>query len=145
MLGGRKMPIATPRRLVAALAVLMTLLPAMPVQAQVMTPNGWPVPSFFFSGTEQRAREACAEKRPECRASVRAQMEYEMAISLFIPWVLVGIAALGGLSYARVQEKKKQKARMLARAHHDPGKFRKLDADGNTPARKTDDDDEDNL
>ena len=85
-----------------------------------------------------------SQSRPECRASVRAQMDYEMSISLIVPWALLGLAVLGVLGWMQMQEKKKQKARLRARAHHDPGKFRKLDSE--REERKRDqDDDEDNL
>lgn len=109
-----------------------------------MKPNGWPLPGFLFSATEKRAREACAEERSECRAAVRAQMHYEMQISLVVPWLALGLAVLGRLMWGRVQEKKKAKARLLARSHHDPGKFRKLDRDDDERV-KTDDDDDNNL
>lgn len=112
-----------------------------PAAAQVIKPYGMPIPSFFFPAGERRAREACAEESPNCRASVRAQMEQEMAISLVIPWILLGAGVLLVLFYLRAEEKKKAKARELARRHHDPGAFRKLDRD-KTEKKKTDDDDD---
>ena len=121
---------------------LLSVATAPPVAAQIIKPYGMAVPSFFFSGTEQRAREACAENRPECRASVRAQMEHEMAISLVIPWVLLGIGVLVVLFSLRNAERKKVKAAEAARRHHDPGKFRKLDRE-KSEQRNTDEDAED--
>jgi len=100
---------------------------ATPAQAQVIKPGGIPIPAFFFSGAERRAREACAQELPNCRASVRAQMEQEMAISLTFPWIILGVGILAALFYLRKQEKEKLRARTLARAHHDPGAFKKLD------------------
>ncbi len=125
-------------------AVLLVLATAVPAQAQTMTKNGYALPGFLFSPGERRAREACAQGRPECRASVRAQMYYEMSISLIVPWALLGIAVLGVLGWMQMQEKKKQKARLRARAHHDPSKFRKLDSEREERTRNQDDD-EDNL
>ena len=95
----------------------------------------------FQKAGERRAREACAEESPNCRANVRAQMEQEMAISLILPWILLGAGVLIVLFYLRAEEKKKAKARELARRHHDPGAFRKLDRE-KTEKANTDDDDE---
>ncbi len=102
---------------------------APPAQAQIIKPQGLTIPGFFFSPAERRAREACAQERPECRTAVRAQMEQEMAISLALPWVLLGAAVLGVLFWLRGQEKKKQRASLAARARHEPGAFRKFDRD----------------
>ena len=113
---------------------------APPANAQVIKPYGIPIPSFFFSGVARRAREACAEERPECRASVRADMEQEKAVSLMLPWLLLGLAILGSLFGLRAQDKKKERARAAARRHHEPGAFRKLDQE---PKVRTNDPDED--
>jgi hypothetical protein len=94
--------------------------------APVIKPMGMPIPSFFFSTSEARQRNACADELPECRPSVRAQMEQEMAYSMILPWVLAGGGILIGLFYLRKQEKKKLKLRKAAQRHHDPSKFRKL-------------------
>ena len=98
------------------------------------------IPFFFFSPSEQRAREACANELPTCRSSVRAEMDHEMAISLIIPWALVGFGMIYVLIWLRAQEKKKQKAASAARARHSPGSFRKLDRDGKE--KKANDDEE---
>lgn len=116
-----------------------------PAHAQVIKPYGMPIPSFFFSAGERRARDACADNRPECRASVRAQMEQEMAISLVIPWVILAIGILIVLFYLREQERKKAKAAGIARSHHDPGAFRKLDREPRTKGNNADDDDVEDL
>ena len=92
----------------------------------VIKPMGMAIPSFFFSASEARQRNACANNLPECRPSIRAQMEQEMAYSMILPWVLVGVGILAALFYLRAQERKKQKQRLAARRHHDPNKFRKL-------------------
>jgi len=108
-------------------------------QAQIIKPGGVPIPSFFFPAGERRAREACAQELPTCRAAVRAQMEYEMAISLTIPWIILAVGVISVLMWLRAQEKKKAQARLLARAHHNPGAFRKLDRE----AKEKSNDDED--
>jgi len=128
-------------RTATLLLVLGVTGPASAGQA-VIKPYGMPIPSFFFPAAEQRAREACAQERPECRASVRADMEQEMAISLVIPWVILGVGILIVLLYLRKQEKAKQKARMAARQHHDPAAFRKLDREKEERKRGDDDDDD---
>ena len=94
--------------------------------APVIKPMGMAIPSFFFSKSEARQRDACANGLPECRPGIRAQMEEEMAYSMIIPWILLGGGIIAALFYLRGQEKKKQKQRMAARRHHDPGKFKKL-------------------
>ena len=71
--------------------------------------------SFIFPASERRAREACAQELPNCGAAVCAQMEYEMAISLTIPWIILGVGVIIVLMWLRSQEKKKAKARLLAR------------------------------
>ena len=97
----------------------------------------------FFPASERRAREACAQELPNCRAAVRAQMEYEMAISLTIPWIILGVGVIIALMWLRGQEKKKAKARLLARAHHNPGAFRKIDSEAKE--KSNDDDDAETL
>jgi hypothetical protein len=70
-------------------------------------------------------------------------MEQEMAISLVIPWVILGGGILFVLLYLRKQERAKQKARMAARANHNPDAFRKLHRDKDESKRAADDDDDD--
>lgn len=94
--------------------------------APVIKPMGMAIPSFFFSASEARQRDACANGLPECRPGVRAKMEEEMAYSMILPWVLLGGGIIAALFYLRAQEAKKKKQRLAARRHHDPGKFRKL-------------------
>jgi hypothetical protein len=113
-----------------------------PATAQVIKPYGMPIPSFFFPAGEKRAREACADNLPSCRATVRAQMEFEMAISLIIPWIILGVGIVIALMYLRKQEQEKKKARDLARRHHDPGAFRKLDKEKSEQKNADDDDEE---
>lgn len=116
---------------------------APPAQAQIMKQSGMAVPAFFFSGVERRAREACAEEHSDCRASVKAQMDFEKQISMTFPWILLVVAIIGVMIVLRRQEAKKAKARQLARAHHDPGAFRKLDREKETKRSGDNDDDED--
>jgi hypothetical protein len=129
-------------RLVFVAATVWVLGGVPSAHAQVMKPNGMALPGFLFPAAERRAREACLQQRPECRASVRAQIEQEMAYSLLIPWVLLGGAILGVLLWMRGKEKQKERARLVARAHHEPGKFRKLDHDSDERPKQTDNDDE---
>ena len=76
--------------------------------------------------------------------TVRAQMEQEMAVSLMMPWIMLGAAVLGVLFWLRAQERKKQRMRDAARLHHDPGAFRKLDREAK-PRNRADEDDSDDL
>jgi hypothetical protein len=130
--------------LVCALAALgvFSAATAPPAHAQIIKPQGIPIPSFFFSPAERRAREACAQELPNCRTAVRAQMEQEMAVSLALPWVMLGIAVLAVLFWLRGQERKKAQARLAARANHNPGAFRKLDRDRTERAKDDEDADE---
>ena len=106
-------------------------LPPAPVaaaeKAPIVKPMGMPIPSFFFSRTERIKREACEDRLPECRPSVRAEIEQEMEYSLILPWVLIAIAVLGVLFWLRAQERNKFKQRQKAQRHHDPKAFRRLD------------------
>lgn len=134
------------RLLILTLALVASLIGVgrpSPASAQVFKPTGMAIPSFFFPAAERRARDACADNLPNCRASVRAQMEQEMAVSLVIPWVILGVGVLVVLFYLRKQERAKARARALARRHHDPGAFRRLDKD--KTAQKNMDDDVDQL
>jgi hypothetical protein len=126
---------------IVALAALLGVGAPGSASAQVFKPTGLTIPGFFFPAAERRARAACADELPTCRASVRAQMEQEMAISLVIPWIILGVGVLIVLVYLRKQERQKQKARDLARRHHDPGAFRKLDKE-KTPQKTADEDDD---
>jgi len=143
----RPFPKATPRAvagfLLAVFLGFSTLLGPTSAQAQVFKPQGFTLPGFLFSPSERRAREACAEERPECRPSIRAEMEHEMSISLLVPWVALGLAILAVLLWLRLQERKKMKLRYAARARHDPAKFRKLDREQSE--RKKDEDDDEAL
>ena len=84
-------------RLIFAAATMWTLGGVPIAQAQVMKPNGMALPGVLFPAAERRAREACLDERPECRASVRAELHQEMSYSLLVPWALLGFAILGGL------------------------------------------------
>jgi hypothetical protein len=99
---------------------------AGPALAQDMGQNGVAIPSFFFSGYERRQREACENKLPECRPAVRAQINFEKDISLFIPWVGLGLGVIALLAYMRKKEQQKEAKRKLAQAHHVPGSFKKM-------------------
>jgi hypothetical protein len=110
-------------------AVGLALSPVTPVMAQDMGENGMAIPSFFFSGSERRAREACENRLPECRPAVRAQMSFERDISLFFPWIGLALAVLIALNLARKREIEKEKKRKLAQAHHVTGAYRKMGED----------------
>ncbi len=129
--------------LVFALLAICSGAGAPPANAQVIKPYGIPIPAFFFSGSERRAREACAAELPECRVTVRAELEQEMAVSLMLPWLGLGLAVLGALFWLRAQDKKKERARAAARRHHEPGAFRKLDQEPKARTKDTDTDDDD--
>jgi hypothetical protein len=97
-----------------------------PARAQVMKPDGIALP-WFRSPAERRAREACEQNLPECRASVRQQIADEKAASMITPWLILGVGILVALLWLRVQEKKKLKKRASAQRRHNPETFRKLD------------------
>lgn len=102
---------------------------ATPVLAQDMGENGMAIPSFFFSGAEKRAREACENKEPSCRPDVKRQMSFEKQISLTFPWIGLAAGVLVILFYARKREQEKERKRRMAQARHVPGAHRKLDKD----------------
>jgi hypothetical protein len=131
------------RRFLASLVTGMVTGSALPASAQIMPDQGIPLP-FFRSRSEEIARRACRENLPECRASVRAQMELEQSITVIVPWAALGIAILGILFWLRAQEKKKEQKRRRARRHHDPSTFRNLDktqADRDRERQALEDDD----
>jgi hypothetical protein len=97
--------------------------------AQIMPDNGIDF-GFFRSAQEKRARAACEQNLPECRADVRRQMQTEKGYSLLTPWILLGLGILGVLLYARKREKAKEEQRKLARRKHVPGQFKGLDKTG---------------
>ncbi len=97
-----------------------------PAGAQIMKRDGFTFP-WFRSAGEQRAREACLNKQPDCRPSVKADIDQEKAISLLVPWALLGFAVLGILFWLRKLEQDKIKKRRDAQRKHDPKAFKKLD------------------
>ena len=99
---------------------------AAPARAQIMKPDGFTLP-WFRSPAERRAREACEQNLPECRASVRRQIAEEKAASMVTPWLILGAGVLVALLWLRMQEKKKEKKRARAQRQHNPDAFRKLD------------------
>ena len=94
--------------------------------AQIMKRDGFTI-EWFHSAAERRAREACANNQPDCRPSVKAQMDEEKAFSLLAPWVLAGLLILGVLFYMRKLEREKLKKRRAAQRKHDPKAYKKLD------------------
>jgi hypothetical protein len=115
---------------------MTTLLPgvtvvavASPTLAQDMGERGVPIPSFFFSRQERLAREACENKSPNCRSSVRDQMALEREISLLLPWAGLGVGLVLLLTYMRKKEQEKEKRRRMAQRNHVPGAFKTLDQD----------------
>jgi hypothetical protein len=113
-----------------------------PARAQVMPEQGVTLP-WFRSRSEQIQRDACRRNLPECRASVRAQMDIEQSVTVILPWAALGFAVLGVLFYLRAQEKKRERKKKLARMHHTPGAFKKLDKA--KPARSEEDEEADRM
>ena len=107
------------RRFLASLVTGAVAVGAQSASAQIMPTQGIPLP-VFRSRSENLARDACRENRPECRASVRAQMEFERSITVILPWATLGIAIIAILFWLRAQEKKKEQHRIRARRRHDP-------------------------
>ena len=97
-----------------------------PASAQVMKRDGFAIP-WFHSAADQRAREACENNQPDCRASVRAEIDQEKAISLLLPWALAGAVVLGVLFWMRKREQERIKKRRAAQRKHDPKAYKKLD------------------
>ena len=128
-----------PRVFISALVLLLACAELPPAQAQVMPPQGVDLP-WFRSASERAQRDACRRNLPECRASVRAQMQFEASITVILPWVALGVAILGALFWLRGKEKKRERQRRLARMHHTPGAFKKLDK--SKDAKRDDDDEE---
>ena len=97
------------------LALSLVMIGPAPVRAQEMrTPGidfGW-----FRSSTERAQREACRRNLPECRASVRAQMNIEQSITVIVPWAALGFAILGVLFWLR-KARKTARARQETRTH----------------------------
>ncbi len=129
--------------------VLATLLasgvaagPALvaPARAQVMPEQGMTLP-WFRSRSEQVQRDACRRNLPECRATVRAQMDIEQSITVILPWAALGVAVLGVLFYLRAQEKKRERKKKIARMHHTPGAYKTLDK--GKPAKSEDEEEAD--
>ena len=111
-------------------AVLLPLLLTggfvTPASAQIMRRDGFTIP-WIHSAAERRAREACENNQPDCRPSVRADMDQEKAISLLFPWMLAGGIVLGALFWLRKREQERLKRRRSAQRKHDPKAFKKLD------------------
>ncbi len=110
-------------------AGVLSLGGGAPAVAQDMGNNGMAIPAFFFSGSERRAREACENRLPECRPAVREQMNFERDISLFFPWLGLGVAAIFVLSIARKNEKQKEAKRRQAQRAHVAGAFKHMGED----------------
>lgn len=129
------------RALVSVLVLLSGFALAVPVRAQVMPSQGIDIP-WFSSQSERAQRDACRRNLPECRAAVRAQMQLEESITVILPWAGLAVAILGVLFYLRAQEKKRERKKRLARMHHTPGAFKKLDK---TKQDRGDDEEADRL
>lgn len=127
------------RWVLAVFALMVGLAVIAPARAQVMPSQGIDIP-WFTSKSEKAQRDACRRNLPECRASVRTQMAFEESITVVVPWAGLGIAILGVLFWLRAQEKKRERQKKLARMHHTPGAFKKLDKD--KQERRGDGDDE---
>ncbi len=127
------------RVFMSVLVLLLAFADLPPVQAQVMPTQGIDLP-WFRSASEQAQRDACRRNLPECRAAVRAQMQFEQAITVTLPWVALGVAILGVLFWLRGKEKKRERQKRLARMNHTPGAYKTLDKD--KESRRDNDDDE---
>ena len=99
---------------------------AAPASAQIMKRDGFTI-DWFHSAGERRAREACENNQPDCRPSVRAEIDQEKAISLIVPWALAGGVILGALFWLRKREQDRLKKRRAAQRKHDPKAYKKLD------------------
>lgn len=99
---------------------------AVPASAQIMKRDGFTIP-WFHSAAERRAREACENKQPDCRPSVRQQIADEKAVSLITPWLILGGVILGALFWLRKREQDRIKKRRNAQRKHDPKAYKKLD------------------
>ena len=114
------------RRLLQIAALMPLLLGgiAAPASAQIMKRDGFTIPWFH---SDQRARDACFNNQPDCRPAVRAEIDQEKAISLLLPWAILGAIVLGVLFWLRKLEQDKIKKRKNAQRKHDPKAFKKLD------------------
>jgi hypothetical protein len=125
--------------ILSTLVLLLGLAQLAPARAQVMPSQGIDIP-WFRSTSERAQREACRRNLPECRATVRAQMAVEQSITVILPWAGLGVAILGVLFWLRIQEKKRERQKQLARMHHAAGAYKKADKPQKTGSR--DDDEE---
>lgn len=114
------------RAIFSALVLAAGFAAMAPAQAQIMPNQGIDIP-WLYSAQERAERDACRRALPECRASVRDRMELERAIVVTFPWAGLGLAILAGLFWLRAKEKKRERKKQLARMHHTPGAFKKLD------------------
>lgn len=129
------------RTILAMFALLAGFAMVAPARAQVMPSQGIDLP-WFTSKSERAQRDACRRNLPECRSTVRAQMALEESITVIVPWAGLAIAILGVLFWLRAQEKKRERKKKLARMHHTPGAFKKLDKD-KQDKRESDDEEAD--
>ncbi len=125
-----------------ALVLVLGFADAPGARAQVMPTQGIELP-WFRSASEQAQRDACRRNLPECRSSVRAQMQLEQSITVILPWAGLGVAILGVLFWLRGKEKKRERQKRLARINHTPGAFKKLDKA--KEAKRDDDEEADRL
>ncbi len=131
------------RTILTIFALMVGFAVITPARAQVMPSQGIDLP-WFTSKSEKAQRDACRRNLPECRASVRAEMAIEESITVIVPWAGLGIAILGVLFWLRAQEKKRERKKKLARMHHTPGAFKKLDKDKQDRRDRDGDDEEAN-
>ena len=114
------------RAIVLASVILLGLALLAPARAQVMPSQGIDF-SWFRSASDRAQRDACRRNLPECRAAVRAQMDFEESITVILPWAGLGVAILGVLIWLRAQEKKREQKKKMARMMHTPNSVRRLD------------------
>ena len=96
---------------------LLLLSAPQAASAQQMHDDGFALP-WFRSRAEQMERQACIDNLPECRATVRRQIEQERAATRFTPWLALGVIVLVALLYVRKKEKDKERRRIEAMRHH---------------------------
>lgn len=115
-----------------------------PARAQEMrTPGidfGW-----FGSSQERAQREACRRNLPDCRATVRAQMNIERSITVIVPWAALGLAVLGVLFWLRKREKQREHAKKLARMMHTPASHKKAEQQKEAKRKRDDEDEADRV
>jgi hypothetical protein len=134
-----------PRRgMVAAalgLAGLLFLSVPQTALAQQMHDDGFTLP-WFYSRAERLERQACIDRLPECRPSVRREIENERLATRYTPWLLLGGLVLAVLFYVRQKDKQRERRRAEALRHHTRSPRRDRGGGEARPAAMADTDEE---